>query len=97
MPSVAFCLSLDFLLTRQLFHPLLFSGGLLRHVPFLGLAAFAQGVHQVTKRVPVDPICRGPQPRGQIVRSLPLWGLGLPSGVVSQSFRFGGAPNMPGL
>jgi hypothetical protein len=42
MPSVAMGFPLNLLLAFQLFHPFLFSRGLLRDVPFLGLTALAQ-------------------------------------------------------
>ena len=42
MPSVAMGVPRDLLLAFQLFHSLLFSRGLLRLMPFLGLTALAQ-------------------------------------------------------
>lgn len=41
-------------------------------LPFIGLTTIAQRGNPVTERLPVDPGSRGPQPRRQIVRSLPF-------------------------
>jgi len=70
MPSVAAGMNFALLLLFQLLGalPLL----LLRGVLFLGLAALAQRGNAISERLPVDPGCRGPQPRRQIVRNLPL-------------------------
>lgn len=70
MSSVAAGMNFTLLLLFQFFGalPLL----LLRDVLLLGLAAFAQRGDAIHERVSVDPGSRGPQPRSQIVRGIPL-------------------------
>ena len=59
MPSVAVRFTLNLLLAAlQLFHSLLFSRGLLRGVPLLGLTALPQRGCAIRKTLAINALCR---------------------------------------
>ncbi|WPZ37133.1 hypothetical protein T8K17_25750 (plasmid) [Thalassobaculum sp. OXR-137] len=88
MPSVAMGFALNLLLAFQLFHPFLFSRGLLRDVPFLGLTALAQRGCTRSKLVRIYSRRCLAQTRRQIRRSLPLLHINVP-------FLFTALPRLP--
>ena len=76
MPSVTTGFPRDLLLALQLSGPLLFSRDLLRHGPFLGLAALTQRFRTVGQGVRVDPRRCLAQPRRERLRRLALFDTG---------------------